>query len=104
MNIFKKFFYSLRFRYAVIMADKAHAKSGICYFVIPDNDGKLVVMDRKNFRLLKHKKYIRKETSYQIAIHTCLYRTPDGSGRNGLSSESMRNRFNQYIDFLSSKK
>ncbi len=103
MNIFKKFFYFLRFRQAVIMADKAHAKNNIRYFVIPDNKGKLIITDRKNYRLLRRKKYIPGDQSYLLALNTCLYRTPDGSGRNGLSAESMQDRFRLYVDFLSKK-
>lgn len=66
----------LRFREAVIMADDAHAKDSDRYYVMPTMNGKLMVMDRKNFRILKQKGYIAKNASMQSAIRECFYYTP----------------------------
>ena len=43
----------LRYREAVEIADAAHEKDSDRYYVMPSMDGKLIIVDRKNFRLLK---------------------------------------------------
>ena len=72
-NDFKDY---LRYRKAVQMADDAHAKDQDRYYVMPSMDGKLLVMDRKNFRILKKKGYIAKNATIQNAIDECFYFTP----------------------------
>ena len=100
MNIFKKFRAFLRFREAVKMADEAHKKNHQKYYVLPQKDGKLVVMDRKNFRGLRRKGYISREATIPALSTHCVYHTGDARGLGGVLPEYLREKFNDYIRFL----
>ena len=72
----------LLLREAVKKADAAHADNGNRYYVLPAYDGKLIVMDRPNFRKLKHKGYITHKARIRDLEAECFYCTPyrNGSG------------------------
>ena len=98
MNIFKRFRALLRFREAVKVADAAHKKNGQKYYVLPQTDGKLIVMDRKNFRGLRRKGYISRNASLASVASYCVYCTPDARGRGG--SGNLQQKFDEYIKYL----
>lgn len=100
MNIFKKFRAFLRFREAVKVADNAYQKSGQKHYVLPQVDGKLLVMDRKNFRGLRRKGYISRNVSLSLMASHCIYSTCDARGRGGVEQEQLKDRFNDYLNFL----
>lgn len=101
MNIIKKFKAFLRFREAVKRADMAHAQGdNRRYYVLPTPDGKLVIMDRKNFRLLKRKRYINRDYTVPAVANHCIYHTPDAGGMGGTPKEYLREKFNDYIKFI----
>ena len=52
-NLFSKFRDYLVYREAVRLADAQHEKNHSRYYVVPSKSGKLMVVDRKNFRILK---------------------------------------------------
>lgn len=59
MNIIRKLRASIRLNEAVVQADKAHEETGERYYVMPNGkSGKLIIMDRFNFRKLKQKGYV----------------------------------------------
>lgn len=84
MNIFKQFYAYLRLRRAVDMAEKAGKKHHCRFYVLPGENGKLVVADRKNFRRLRQKHWIRGAASYNMkdVADRAFYYTchPDGTG------------------------
>lgn len=101
MNIFKRIRASLRLNEAVRQADKAHKETGERYYVMPNgNNGKLIIMDRSNFRKLKHKRYV----SYNVFVRDleieCFYCTPYRNGNGKLSNEIIDLKRKQYIKFL----
>lgn len=101
MNIIKKFRASLIFREAVRQADEAHEKTGSRYYVMPNgNSGKLIIMDRSNFRKLKQKGYLEKKFFVGDLVRECFYCTPYGSGMNKLSSEVIALKHKQYFEWL----
>lgn len=102
MNIFKKIKASLRLREAVIMADKAHNENGQRYYVMPTSgtSGQLVVMDRNNFRKLKHKRYINSKTFVRDLEAECFYCTPYRNGAGELSDEAAALKRRQYFSWL----
>lgn len=59
MNIFKKFYAYLHLRWAVKLADEAYKKHPQRYYVLRGENGNLIVSDRKNFRGLRQKKWIK---------------------------------------------
>ena len=80
------FFYKirdmLRLRRAVAMADEAHAQTGDRYYVMAAGDGKLAVVNRQNFRILRRKHYIDERASIRDLVGGSFYFTPyrDGAG------------------------
>ena len=86
----------LRYREAVELADEAHAKDSDRYYVMPSMDGKLLVMDRKNFRELKRKGYIRKDATIQNAITECFYYTPRIGGQEPITKSIQKAKWKEY--------
>ena len=82
MNVFKKLKAYLRYREAVRKANEAHERTGERYYVMPASGTKkaLLVMDRFNFRRLKHKGYITNKASVVDLERECFYATPYRNG------------------------
>lgn len=106
MNIFRKLKASLRLREAIKQADKAHKETGERYYVMPTTGkrGQLVIMDRKNFRILKRKKYINHNAGVNELKRECFYCTPYKSGNGKLSSEIIAYKRNLYFEWVGSLK
>ena len=117
-NKFHIFVAKLRYDVAVKKADAAHEKTGERYYVMPtyQKKGKLVVVDRKNFRILKSKHYIPRtalitengeQVSHKIQvpdmIRECFYHTSykDGSGK--ITDEEMSDRKEAYLRWVIEK-
>lgn len=92
MNIFRKFKAYLQLRDAVKKADELHAKHGERFYVVNGSDGQLVIMNRKNFRLLKRKHYIDADVTMKDLAMGCFYFTPqrDGQGAIGNAEAILR--------------
>lgn len=97
MNIFRKIkekVYHLhdshQLREAIKTADKAHSEKGNRYYVMPSKDGKLIVVDRKNFRLLRMKHYIPQDARMQDALNSCFYHTPHSNGSGIMPNDIMK--------------
>lgn len=79
----RKFFRRLKrkivYYNAVRLANKCHAKNGYRYFVVPTTKGKLIVMDKKNFRILKRKHYLSDVPTHMLADR-CIYHTANRKG------------------------
>lgn len=86
MNIYRKFKAWLQLRDAVRQADKAHGESGDRFFVLPAAGGKLIVTDRRNFRILKRKHYIDKSKTVSDMERGCFYATPGKGGTGAISA------------------
>ena len=75
MNIIKKLRASIRLNEAVVQADKAHEETGERYYVMPNGkSGKLIIMDRFNFRKLKQKGYLSRSTFVNDLERECFYK------------------------------
>lgn len=99
MNIFQKFFASLRLWQAVNVANKSHKTNGHRYYVIPisRSNGKLIIMDRQNFRLLKQKNYIPSKAIIANLEQECFYCTPYANGDGGLTKLDIDYKYKQYL-------
>lgn len=84
------------YREATRKADKAHADDGKRYYVLPSAEGKLLIMDRENFRILKHKHYINSSARVQDLVNECFYCTPYRNGDGALSPEQLNIKRQQY--------
>lgn len=87
--MFKRIKYYLMLRKAIMMADAAHEQDGHRYYVMPTQDGKLAVMDRTNFRILKRKGYINRTATVTGLLNECFYHTAYANG-NGKMPDDVR--------------
>lgn len=101
MNIFKRFRAVLRLKEAVRQADKAHKETGERYYVMPNGDsGKLIIMDRFNFRKLKQKRYVSPNVFVSDLERECFYCTPYRNGNGALPAEAVTMKRRQYMEFV----
>lgn len=82
----------IQFNMAKRQAEEQHARTNERFYVIPSEKGKLVIMDRKNFRMLKRKKYFSQQMSTTNLMLQSYYYTPDRAGKNGMTPESVKAR------------
>lgn len=87
LNIFVRMKAALRLIEAVRRANKAHESTGNRYYVMPTGgiSGKLIIMDRFNFRKLKQKHYINRNATQMNLEAECFYCTPYSNGTGKLS-------------------
>lgn len=105
MNIFRRIRAALRLQEAVRQADKAHRETGERYYVMPnDNSGKLIIMDRFNFRKLKHKGYLPHKAVVRDLEIECFYCTPYRNGCGKLPKSVIDLKRKQYIRWVASIK
>jgi hypothetical protein len=106
MNIFSKFKATLRLRKAIQLADAAHARDGHRYYVMPsfNSGGKLLVMDRKNFRQLKLKHYISTKAHVSDLVSESFYFTPYADGNQYLAEADRKKKANQYFAWLEAER
>lgn len=101
MNAFQKLYASLKLREAVNQSDKAHARTGERYYVMPTSgvSGKLVIMDRVNFRRLKHKGYISGNPNIGDLEIECFYHTSYRNGTGEIAPDSIAAKRRQYFSW-----
>ena len=99
MNFFRKIKASLTLRQAINKADNAHAANGQRYYVMPQGKRKLIIMDRKAFRYLKHKRYITYKAFVSDLEKECFYCTPYANGDKQLTKEDLLAKRKQFFDW-----
>lgn len=89
MNIFQRFRASLQLREAIKKADNAWRLTGRRHYVLPTFGGsqRLIIMDRKNFRIFKQKHYIKPNATIRDVERECFYCTAYADGNNYLTDE-----------------
>lgn len=85
----------LRYYKAVQVADEAHEKDSDRYYVMPSMDKKLIIVDRKNFRLLKRKGYINKNATINTMLDECFYYTASMQSQQ-MAEDDRKNRYKEY--------
>lgn len=100
MNIFKMIKAKLVYSLAVQKANDAHEETGERYYVMPSTDGKLVVVDRRNFRLLKRKHYINQNANIGTMHKECFYCTPYRNGSGEMPDEVRVLKKAAYMDWV----
>lgn len=100
MNIFRKFRAYLQLREAVHQADKAHAETGERYYVLPSMDGKLVIMNRINFRKLKQKSYIDHKIKIADLVAESFYFTPYANGGSYITKDFLKRKAKSYYSWI----
>lgn len=101
MNRLKTFYALLRFYSAVNQASKAHKTTGERYYVMPvGKKGRLIIMDRDNFRKLKRKHYVTNSATVSDLEKECFFCTPyrNGDGRLPLHIANMKRK--EYLNYF----
>lgn len=105
MNFFKRFKAMLRYKVAVNKANKAYQENGKRYYVLLNGSkGDLVIVDRINFRKMKHKKYFPLNMHIKHLEQFCVYHTPYADGSHPLSDSLRDVKRIQYINFVDKPK
>lgn len=87
----------IRYSYAVSLADRAHERQGHRFFVVPNEYGRLIVIDRKNFRAYKRHGQIVRHASIDDLKRDCIYCTATGGGNEYLSAEQKEFKKRVYL-------
>lgn len=99
MNLFQQFFAYLRLREAVRKADEAYRNTHERHYVMPGSNRTLIIMDRKNFRILKRKGYIPTKAVTQDAVLESFYFTPFRDGSGWIKESDRRKKVVQYFSW-----
>ena len=101
MKIIRRFIASLQLREAVKQADKAYQENNHRYFVMPSSglDGKLIILDRNNFRGLKQKGYIDKNVSVKDLVRESFYYTPNAGGNDALPEYGIKVKAQSFFNW-----
>lgn len=100
MNVFRKFYLSLRLFEATRRACMAHKLTGERYYVIPIRwSNKLVVMNRYEFRKFKRKRMVNRNAYVADLERECFYHTPYRSGDGALSEADAEKKRKEYYIF-----
>lgn len=90
MNIIKHFRLYLRYKRAVRIANRRFSETGQRQYVISDTKRKkLIIVERKTFRLLKRKGYIPQSANIGHLITDCYYHTPYANGTGAMPPDRM---------------
>ena len=103
-NFIHHFIDYLKLRKAIITADELHAKDGDRYYVMPGSDGKLIIMDRKNFKRLKFKHYIDTSVNLNDVRRECFYHTPYANGSDPMPSYVRSIRADNYYQWAATQR
>lgn len=103
MNIFKKIKAETVYSLAVRKADNAHSENGERYYVMPSEDGRLVIVDRRNFRILKRKNYISKDASVADMQRECFYCTPYRNGNGEMPADIIALKHSAFLDWFAKR-
>lgn len=69
------------------------------YYVIPDENERLICINRNEFRKLKRKKYISDKAQLKDLKSESFYFTPNCGGKNPISDELKEYKRRKYIEY-----
>ena len=96
MNIFRRIKAFLMLYKAVEQAETARREYGRRFYVMPTQDGKLVVLDKYDLHRLKVKHYISKDTNVESLLRDSFYFTPLASGLGEINPQDRKVRERAY--------
>lgn len=102
MNIFKKIKAEIVYSLAVRKADNAHSENGERYYVMPSEDGRLVVVDRRNFRILKRKTTYLKMRPLPICKGVFLLH-PYRNGEGEMPADIIALKHSAFLDWFAKR-
>ena len=101
MNIFKKFYLYLHYWSAVNIASRSYRKYHRRFFVIPGTNGDLLVCDRKNFRGLRAKHWVKNANGLNMkqVADKSFYYTPYADGTGYITATEKKQRLHDYYNW-----
>jgi hypothetical protein len=93
----------LRLAYAIRKADKAHARTGDRYYVMPDAFDRLVIMRRHGMRNLRRHGIMDRRVRMSDLLRESFYFTPDRGGQTVPQAIRAKKR-EMYLRYVSRKK
>jgi len=99
MNFLKRLRARIILKRAIRLADEAYLQSPHRWYVMATTDGKLCVLDRKNFRILKRKHYIAAGVTCFDLLRECFYFTPLRNGTGAITHEEREQKLLQYFSW-----
>jgi len=85
--LFRYSYAKLEYWYAVRKADNLHKTYKERFYVMPNEDDKLIVFNRKSFRKYKNKGRITYEAHVDDMIRECFYFTPNRAELDAITPE-----------------
>lgn len=105
INLYYRIKAYLAYSRAVHMAVREFKKTGVRQYVIRGGRQQLLVCDRRNFRILKRKHYIKKDATIRDLEIQCFYCTPYSNGSGFLTRSDRKYKRSQAISwFINSRK
>lgn len=101
MNIFKKFYLYLHYWTAANLADKSYRKYRHRFFVLPGTNGELLVSDRRNFRGLRRKHWVKNADNLDIrqVVEKSFYHTPYADGSGHMTGTETKAKLHDYYNW-----
>ena len=87
----------IRYRYAVSLADRAHARRLTRFFVLPNEHGRLIVIDRQGFRAYKRHGQIVRSATVADLKRDCIYCTATAGESEALTPEQAEFKKRVYL-------
>ena len=92
----------IRLKIAVYKAEEAHARLGQRFYVIPSVSKKqLVITDRRNFRIMRMKKYFHRDMIMRNVDDACIYYTAHRNEESPMQRSERKRRALGYYRWLS---
>lgn len=106
MNIFKKFYAYLEWHTAIKMADDSFKKYNKRFYVIRGDNGHLVVTDRKNFRGLRQKHWIRSANGLDMreVARLSFYHTAHANAVDFMTGSEMKAKREEFYFWFEQSK
>ena len=107
MRVFRRLAAMVQYEKAVEKAETALMMTGQRQYVVCGMDGekrKLVIMDRRNFRMLRMKHYIRQGMDVKALKEKCVYCTGYANGSGVMTVASRRNGKKRALKWMSERK
>jgi hypothetical protein len=90
----------IQLKYAIMEANKKHAKHNRRFYVIPNMAHRLITCDRAEIRKLRTKGYFGHDARIPQFFEECFYCTPHAFGRNPLSNKEKEEKRLQWLDYI----
>lgn len=76
-----------------------YMRPNVRYYIMPDENDKLICMNRQEFHKLRLKKQMSQEVLVKHLNKECFYYTPHAYGRFPISEREKQEKIDMYVDY-----